>query len=118
MALSIKHKETQFGVGDVVRISQRIKEGEKQRIQITEGTVISIKGRNENKTFTVRRIGAQQIGIERIIPLFSPTVEKIEIVRKGMQGVRHAKLFYIRKKSKRQIERIYSRSNKRISAKK
>jgi large subunit ribosomal protein L19 len=117
MAIQTTHKDTQFGVGDVIKISQRIKEGEKERTQAFEGMVISIKGREENKSFTVRKIGSQQVGIERIFPLLSPTIEKIEVVRKGMSGIRRAKLFYTRNKSKREIEKIYSRANERNRAK-
>lgn len=117
MALMVKHTKGTFGVGDRVKVLQKIKEGEKTRTQVFEGLVIGIKGRENNKMFTVRRIGAQQVAIERIFPLESPSVEKIQIVRKGMRGVRRAKLFYTRNKSKREIEKIYSRSVKREKAK-
>lgn len=110
MAITANHKGVEFGVGDKVSVTQKIKEGEKERLQNFEGIVIGIKGRDVNKSFTVRRIGVQQIGIERIFPLFSPSLEKIEVTRKGSSGIRHAKLYYIRKKSKREIEKIYSRS--------
>jgi large subunit ribosomal protein L19 len=110
--------EVKFGVGDTVRIVQRIVEGEKERLQAFEGIVIKIRGRGENKSFTVRRIGAQQIGIERIFPLFMPTIEQIEVVRSGGGGVRRSKLYFIRDKSKREIEKIYSRAKKREQNKK
>lgn len=109
MSLTATHKQTNFGVGDKVKVVQTIKEGEKSRSQVFEGTVIKIKGDNENKSFTVRRIGAAQVGIERIFPLASPSLEKIEVTREGVRGVRHSKLYYIREKSKREIEKIYSR---------
>lgn len=118
MAIKAKHKDTEFGVGDTVKVVQRIKEGEKERLQTFEGIVIGIKGRGINKTFTVRRIGAQQIGIERIFPLATPTIEKVEEVRRGLRGSRRAKLYYIRDKSKREIEKIYSRTREREEAKK
>lgn len=117
MALSTVHNETRFGVGDRIRVQQRIKEGEKTRLQSFEGMVIGIKGREENKTFTVRRIGEAQIGIERIFPIIAPTIEKIEVVKKGLRGSRHAKLYYTRDKSRREIDKIYSRSNRRELAK-
>lgn len=122
MALYFTHKEVEFGIGDVVRVHQRIselgkKDEQKSRIQIFEGTVIKIQGRDMGKSFTVRRIGAQKIGIEQIYPLAAPVIEKVEIVKKGMRGTRRAKLYYIRDKSKRDIDAIYSRANRRTLAK-
>lgn len=111
MAIKAKHKETTFGVGDRVKVTQKIKEGEKIRLQVFDGIVIRIKGEEENKSFTVRRVGVQQIGIERIYPLISPSIEKVEVVRSGTKGIRRAKLYYIRDKSKKEIELIYSRAS-------
>jgi len=113
MVLISSHNDLQFGIGDSVRVTQKIKEGEKTRLSSFEGIVISIKGRRENQSFTVRRIGAGQIGIERIYPVYSPTIEKIEVLRSGLKGVRHAKLYYIRNKSKKEIEKIYRRTLKK-----
>lgn len=110
MALIASIKETSFGVGDTIKVHLKIKEGEKTRNQIFEGMVIGIKGRDLGKTFTVRKIGAQRVGIEMIFPLNTPTLEKIEVVRKGMEGVKQAKLYYTREKSAREIEKIYSRA--------
>ncbi len=110
MALIAKHKETNFGVGDAVKVSLKVKDGEKIRSQVFEGIVIGIKGRDSGKSFTVRKIGAARVGIEMIFPLNTPSIEKIEVVRKGTEGVTHAKLYYIREKSTREIERIYSRA--------
>lgn len=118
MALKITHKKTSFGVGDRIRVIQKIKEEEKERLHTFEGIVISIKGHGETKSFTVRRIGVQQIGIERIFPLNAPTITKIEVVKKGMRGVRRSKLYYIREKPKKEIEEIYSRAAKRKTSKK
>lgn len=117
MALTATHNETQFGVGDTVRVHQKIEDAGKTRNFVFEGMVMGIKGEGKNKTFTVRRIGAQKIGIEQIFPLLAPTLEKIEVKRAGMKGVRHAKLFYTRDKSKKEIEKIYSRANKKASSK-
>ena len=111
--LKTMHKEVEFGVGDEVRVTQIIEEGDKKRTQSFEGIVISIKGRQENSSFTVRRFGAGQIGIERIFPLYSPNVDKIKVIRGGMRGVNSAKLYYIRNKSSRDIEEIYSRAQRR-----
>ncbi len=113
MALTVTHKGVTFGVGDKVKVTQKIKEGDKVRSQIFEGLVLGIRGREENKSFTVRRIGAQQIGIERIFPLSAPTVEKIEVTREGTSGVSRAKLYYTREKAKREIDIIYSRAKRR-----
>lgn len=110
-------KLVSFGVGDKVRVVQRIKEKDSERDQAFEGTVIKIKGMGDRKTFTVRRIGVQNIGIEKIFPLNLPTISSIEVVRKGLRGVRRAKLYYIRDKSRKEIEKIYSRSAKREAAK-
>ena len=113
MALFAKHNETKFGVGDTVRVLQKVKEGDKDRTQAFEGMVIGIKGRDENISFTVRKIGAQQIGIERIFPLKTPTIESVVIVKKGTKGVRRAKLYYTREKSKKEIDEIYARTTRR-----
>lgn len=110
MALFATHNDSKFGVGDEVRVVQKIQDGEKSRTQVFPGTVMGIKGRGVNKMFTVRRIGAQNIGIERIFPLASPTIEKIEVVKSGTVGVKHSKLYYIREKSAREIEKIYARA--------
>ena len=117
MALTAKHKDAEFGVGDQIRVTFTIKEGEKTRQQVFEGMVIAIKGRDQNKSFTIRRIGVQQIGIERIIPLDSPSIEDIEVVKKGTRGVRRAKLYYTRGKARKDIEEIYSRATKREKSK-
>lgn len=110
MALTTVHKEIEFGVGDKIKVFQRIREGQKDRVQSFEGIVISVRGESENKSFTVRKIGAGAVGIERIFPVASPTIEKIEVARRGTKGVRHAKLYYIRGLAKREIEKIYSRA--------
>jgi len=117
MALKAKHKGTEFGVGDRIKVVSKIKEGEKTRQQAFEGLVIGIKGRGENRSFTVRRIGVQQIGIERIFPLSSPSIEEVEVVKKGLKGVRRAKLYYTREKARKEIEEIYSRATKKEESK-
>jgi len=116
MALTAIHNETKFGVGDSVRVLQKIKEGKKERTQAFEGMVIGIKGHGDGKSFTVRKIGAAQIGIERIFPIGTPTIELVEVIRKGVSGVRHSKLYYTRGKHKREIELIYSRAKRKESA--
>jgi large subunit ribosomal protein L19 len=118
MAITATHKDTSFGVGDKVKVLQRIKEGEKERTQSFEGMVIGIKGRGNGKTFTVRRIGVQNVGIERIFPLGSPHIEKVEIERKGQEGSRRAKLYFTRDKSRKEVDAIYMRAQKKELQKK
>lgn len=95
MAIKAKIKETEFFIGDKIQVSQKIQEGDKTRIQIFEGIVIAIKGEGENKMFTVRKIAAGGIGVERIWPLNTPWIEKIKVIRKGK--VKRAKLYFLRK---------------------
>lgn len=82
-----------LNIGDTVKVHCRIKEGEKSRIQLFEGTIIAKKHGGINETFTVRRV-AHGCGIERVFPVHSPNVEKVEIVRGGR--VRRSKLYYLR----------------------
>ena len=84
---------SEFNVGDMVKVHGKIKEGNRERIQIYEGTVIKIQGTGARKTFTVRKT-SNGVGVEKTWPLYSPLVEKVEVVRKGK--VRRAKLFYLR----------------------
>jgi len=118
MALKAQHKDIIFGVGDTVKVFQIIKEEDKEREQAFEGMVIGIKGETVNKSFTVRKVGEQKIGIERIFPLSAPTIQKVELIRKGLRGVKRAKLYYTRGKSRREIEKIYSRAAIKEKAKK
>lgn len=90
---SMKAESPKIEIGDLVKVHVKIKEGEKFRIQVFEGTVIAKKHGGINETFTVRRV-AHGCGIERVFPLHSPTVEKVELVRNGK--VRRAKLYYLR----------------------
>ena len=92
-ATQLKSEVADFNVGDTVKVHVWIKEGEKPRIQIFEGTVIAKKHGGISETFTVRRV-AHGCGIERVFPLHSPVVDKVEIVRCGK--VRRAKLYYLR----------------------
>ncbi len=117
MALFATHNDTKFGVGDIIRVNQRITDGDKSRIQTFEGMVIRIKGRENGKSFVVRRIGAAQVGIERIYPLISPIIESIEVVKRGTSGVKRSKLYYTRTKSAKEISKIQSRSVRRTLSK-
>jgi large subunit ribosomal protein L19 len=83
-----------FNVGDTIAVAQRIVEGDKQRIQVFEGDVIAIRRKGTASTFTVRKIGANSVAVERIFPYQTPMIDSIKLVRRGK--VRRAKLYYIR----------------------
>lgn len=100
----------EFRQGDTVKVHYKIIEGGKTRIQPYEGIVIAKKGSEMSKTFTVRKIGADSVGVERIFPLHSPNIEKIEVTKKGK--VRRAKLYYLRDKIGREAMRIKERKSK------
>ncbi|HIC87328.1 MAG TPA: 50S ribosomal protein L19 [Aquificae bacterium] len=85
-----------FRPGDTVKVYQKVKEGDKERIQVFEGVVIRKRGTGTDATFTVRKV-SYGVGIERIYPLYSPVIEKIEVVRFGK--VRRARLYYLRERS-------------------
>lgn len=105
MAISTVIKDTPVHAGDIVRVHQRIKEAEeKERIQIFEGMVIKIRGRGDDKTFTVRKISTGGIGVEKIFPVASPWIARVEVKRTG--DVRRAKLYYVRQKSARSVAQI------------
>lgn len=111
-------KSVDFHVGDTVRVHYKLIEKEKsagkakkevketvrERLQVFEGMVIAIKNRNENTMFTVRRIGAGAVGIERIFPVNSPWIRKFEVKRYG--DVRRAKLYYLRDKVGKAAQRV------------
>ena len=88
-----KNKVSDFKAGDTITVSYKIKEGDKERIQEFSGVVIQRKGTGRSKTFTVRKI-SNGVGVERIFPLNSPFIDKIEVTKKG--DVRRAKIFYLR----------------------
>ena len=92
----LKENVTEFGVGDTVRVHNKIKEGNRERIQIFEGTVLKRQGTGARETFTVRK-SSNGVGVEKTWPVHSPFVEKIEVIRHGK--VRRAKLNYLRQRS-------------------
>ena len=92
----LKETTADFAVGDTVKVYGKIKEGNRERIQVFEGTVIKRQGGSNRETFTVRK-NSNGVGVEKTWPLHSPNVEKIEVVRRGK--VRRAKLFYLRDRS-------------------
>ncbi len=106
----LKKDITNFNVGDTVRISVKVVEGDKERIQPYDGVVIARQGSQTKETFTVRKISFG-VGVERIFPVYSPSIDKIEVLKRG--DVRRAKLYYLRgKKGKaakiKEKERVYA----------
>jgi len=97
----LKKDLSNFKVGDTVKVYVRIKEDEKERLQVFEGIVLGIKGRGISKTFTVRKI-SYGVGAERTFPLHSPTVQKVEVVKKSK--MKRAKLFYLRKRASKKFK--------------
>jgi large subunit ribosomal protein L19 len=92
---SYKKEMTEFNIGDTVRVSVKVVEGDKERIQPYDGVVIARHGGSTRETFIVRKISFG-VGVERIFPLLSPNIDKIEVLKRG--SVRRAKLFYLRGK--------------------
>lgn len=90
---SVKDTTPEFGIGDTVKVSVNIREGDRERIQMFEGTVIARHGGGISETFTVRRV-AYGVGVEKTFPLHSPNVAGIDVIRLGK--VRRAKLYYLR----------------------
>ena len=90
---SLKETIPQCNIGDTVRVSVNIREGERERIQQFEGTVIARKGSGVAETFTVRRV-SYGVGVERVFPIHSPNIKEVAVIRRGR--VRRAKLYYLR----------------------
>lgn len=110
-APGLKTEVSQFEIGDNVDVHQRILEGEKERIQIFSGLIISRKGEGMNEMFTVRRI-VQGEGVERTFPLHSPKIAKVEVKRSGK--VRRAKLYYLRDRIGKDATRLRERKKKAV----
>ena len=108
-----------FNVGDAIAVSLRVKEGGKERIQVFEGDVIAMRKNGASSTFTVRKIGANSVPVERVLPYYSPLIESIRFIRSGK--VRRAKLYYIRErigKAARVAEKVLTKEQKELRAKK
>lgn len=104
MSLFAKLNDVNFKVGDVVKVHQKIKEGDKTRVQIFEGIVIAIKNSGMGRMFTVRKISDAAVGVERIWPVNSPSIEKIEVIKKS--PVHRAKLYYIRTRKGKEAKEV------------
>lgn len=108
MAANFIYNEQTINVGDQVRVHQEIIEGSKKRIQVFEGLVIAIKNRDINRTFTVRKIATNNVGVEKIFPVSMPTIKKIEVKRQG--DVRRSKLYFLREKIGKAASRVKEKS--------
>jgi len=109
---SLKKKVPYFEIGDVVDVRCKIKEGDKERIQVFTGTVIARKGRGINEMFTVRRMVGSE-GVERIFPLHSPNIMDIKPTRSGR--TRRAKLYYLRKRTGKAVKLTQRHSEHTVS---
>ncbi len=97
MANTFQWKDKIFNIGDIVKVDYIIKEKGKERTQPFQGRIIAIKGRGpEEKTFTIRKIGADNIGVERIIPVQSPWISNMNLLSKPKKKVKRSKLYYLR----------------------
>ena len=103
--ISGKYSDTDIHIGDTLKIFTKVIEGDKTRIQAFEGILISLRGRGENKTFTIRKIGAGGIGVERTWPLDAKSISKIEVKKKAGK-IRRSKLYYLRDLSGKQAVRV------------
>ncbi len=103
--ISVKVGEENLHIGDTIRVHNKVVEGAKTRIQIYEGILIRLRGRDVNKTFTVRKIGAAGVGVERTWPLDSNSIVKID-VKKKTSGVRRSKLYYLRDLTGKRATRV------------
>lgn len=103
--ISLKFKDINLHIGDTLKVRTNIVEGGKSRVQTFEGLLISLKGRGDEKTMTVRRIGDRAVGVERIWPVNSKSIVDIEVV-KSAKKVRRSKLYYLRELTGRMATRV------------
>ncbi len=103
--ISQRFGESILHIGDTLRVHSQVIEGAKSRVQVFEGILISLKGRGENKTFKVRKIGAGGIGVERTWPLDAKSLVKIEVKKKAGK-IRRSKLYYLRELTGREAVRV------------
>lgn len=109
MSQYFTYQDQEITSGDTVRVHQQILEGDKKRVQVFEGIVIAIKNRSNGKSFTVRKIAANNVGVEKIFPVRLPSIKKIEIKRQG--NVRRSKLYYLRDRIGKKATRIKEKSS-------
>ena len=118
MANSFLYKEIRYKVGDTVEIDYKLKEGDKERIQIFKGIILGVKGDSEaNKMFTVRKISKTGTGIEKIIPVLSPYIAKMSLVKKS--SFQKAKLYFVRGLTEQEVRtKLYQVKKKVVSKRK
>lgn len=112
MANQVELDGTKFGVGDSVKIHLKIREGERSRTQVFDGLVIAIRGRGDNKSFTVRKIASGAVGVERIFPVISPWISKVSVTSPGK--VRRAKLYYLRGRTGKEALAVKKKKTKKV----
>jgi large subunit ribosomal protein L19 len=110
MAQYLAYNDETLSIGDTIRVHQEIVEGSKARIQVFEGILIAISGKENGKSFTVRKIGANSVGVEKIFPVSLPSIKKIEVKRRGQ--VRRSKLYYLRDKIGKSATKIKEKDTK------
>jgi len=118
MANSFLYKETKYKVGDTVSIDYKLKEGDKERIQIFKGIITKVRGDSEaNRMFTVRKISKVGIGVEKVIPLSSPYIAKMELVKKS--SYQKAKLYFIKNLTEQEVRtKLYQVKKKVVTKRK
>ena len=104
MANQVTWQDVNFAIGDTIRVHQTFAEGDKTRTQIFEGIVIAIRGHAGLKSFVVRRIASNNIGVEKIFPIATPTITKVEVKKKG--DVRRAKLYFLRDRTGKKATKV------------
>ena len=114
MANHFTFNDQVINVGDTVRLHQKIQEGDKSRVQIFEGIIIAVANESASRTFTVRRMASNGIGVEKIVPVNVPGLMKIEVKAKG--DVRRAKLFYLRKRVGKAASRVKDKATVHTTA--
>jgi large subunit ribosomal protein L19 len=116
MANSFLYKETKYKVGDTVSIDYKLKEGDKERIQIFKGIITKVRGDSEaNRMFTVRKISKVGIGVEKVIPLSSPYIAKMELVKKS--SYQKAKLYFIKNLTEQEVRTKLYQVKKKVVVK-
>jgi len=103
MSLFINHNDQKFFIGDTVKVNYKIKEKDKERIQAFDGIILAIKGRGENKNFTVQKIASADVRVERIFPINSPWIDSIKRLRGPKRKIRRSKLYFLRDPKARKI---------------
>jgi large subunit ribosomal protein L19 len=109
----LKSQAPEMETGDTVRVHTRIVEGDRERVQVFQGTIIRLRSGGINANFTVRRVASDNVGVERTFPIHSPRVEKVEVIRHAQ--VRRAKLYYLRGRTGK-AARLKSRQEDRTAA--